>query len=51
MGGVEVWLYPFLTLALDGGGWSVPCPGGSRGMALPILNLGTRWGWLVSAMS
>jgi hypothetical protein len=23
---VEVWVYSFLTLALDGGGWSVLCP-------------------------
>jgi len=25
-GEAEVWLYPFLTLALDGGGWSTPGP-------------------------
>jgi len=39
-GGMEISFYTFLTLALDGGGWSALCPGHfTSGERAP----GTHW--------
>jgi hypothetical protein len=45
MGGLEVQLYSFTTLALEGGGWSMPCPCcfTPRKNPLPILQ---QAGWV-----
>jgi hypothetical protein len=43
-GGVDVQLHAFLTLALDGNGWSPSCPGPFTPVQLPVTTeLGVGW--------
>jgi hypothetical protein len=43
-GGVEVWLYSFVTSALEGGGWPVPLPGRFTSGKDPVP-IGQEAGW------